>query len=1128
MRNVLHRRLLHVAAMIAALPAVALPAVALPAVAHAQEAATITGRVTSTTGAPVPAASVFIQDLGVGAQTTAAGTYSFTVPAARVQGQAATLTARAVGYTQATAQITLRGGTITQDFALAANPLRLGEIVVTGAGTQTTRERLGNVINSVDSSLIQRAAEPQNVVSALTAKAPNVVVQTQSGEPGASASIKIRGASSVLGTNQPLFVVDGQPIDNTTVSVNGGIESTVTQNRAADINPNDIESVEILKGAAASAIYGARASNGVVLITTKRGRAGQTQYRFSSTASWDQVDPRIDLQRRYGLGSSGILVDADNPTPQAAQCFTDVDCIPENLFTFDGEEATVSAVAAWGPELPAGTRTFDHLDEIYGTGLTLDNVLSISGGSERTTFYFSLGITNQEGVIQGPNNFYDRRSARLRADHQLLDDLTIGGNFYYTDTDGGYVQKGSNTSGLLLGALRTPPEYDNRPYLNETSGLHQSYRFRNPSAASLRRGRGYDNPFFSMNNPGNQSELGRFIGNATIDYTPFEWMRLQYTLGMDYYNDVRQEALPLTSSSQPIGRVIRFENNNRIIDHNLLLTLDHRFTDYFGAELTLGQNLNERRYRSIDARGINLIAPEPLALQNTVSASPATEFRSLQRVEAYFAQAELDFYDQLFLTLGLRNDGFSTFGSDNQRANYPKAALAWTFTRALGLPEGEGPLSFGKVRVSYGETGREPPVYGTITALTAITQFGSGFGDLINISQGGQGGLVTAFTAGNPDLEPERNREIETGFDLGLFDQMADLSFTYYYKKSTDVILPVPISGAATGSGQRFANAGEITNQGVEVSLNVRPVTNEMVAWDVGLNFGRNRGNVESLAGAEFVPYNTEGFVGAAGSSTLGYAPGVLRGTDFARCGITDPTFSVGPNSEPLSSYCEGAPHGALFVGGDGQPVVDPTNRVVADPNPDWTAGINSSVTLFGKLRLSGLLDIRRGGQVWNGTRGILYVFGTHRDTEIWRERTATLGDNYLTDVYPDVICTDASGAVTDTCAPLFSNPAEAEAWFRGEGGGFGQTSRQFIEDADFVKLREVSISYLFDQPWVQRMGLSTIDLRLAGRNLAMWTDYRGLDPEANLGGAEFLTQGIDYFSSPFTRSFVLSVNLSR
>ncbi|MHB1223048.1 MAG: SusC/RagA family TonB-linked outer membrane protein [Gemmatimonadaceae bacterium] len=1093
-----------------------------PVQAQAQAATTVSGTVSSTTGQPVSSATVFISDLSVGTQSGTDGRYSLTVPAARVSGQTVTITARLVGFSPQTAQITLTGAPITQDFTLSTSPLRLEEVVITGAGTQTTRAALGNVINSVDSSLIQRASEPQNVVSALTAKAPNVVIQTQSGEPGASASIRIRGASSVIGTNQPLFVVDGQPIDNSTVSVNGGNQSAVAQNRAADVNPNDIESVEILKGAAASAIYGARAANGVVLITTKKGRAGPTRYTFQTSASFDRVDPRIDLQESYGLGSSGAPFGADNPSPQAAQCIAEFNCAPVNVFSFDGEEEAVTATTSWGPALAAGTPTFGHLDEIYDTGLTLDNQLTVSGGNEQTTFFASGGLTRQEGVIKGPNNEYNRASVRLKADHRLLSSLRLAGNFYYVDTDGAYVQKGSNVSGLLLGALRTPPEFDNKTYQNEISGLHQSYRFRNPTEASLRNGRGYDNPFFTLNNPGNTSELGRFIGNINADYTPLEWLRLQYTLGVDYYNDTRKEALPLTSSSQPTGSVTAFDNNNRQIDHNLVVTANRQFTDEFRGELTLGQNLNERRYRSIFANGIDLIAPAPLAIQNTVSSSPAQEFKSLTHVEGYFAQAQLDFSDQLYVTLGLRNDGYSTFGSSSRRANYPKASVAWLFTRALGLAEGEGLLSYGKLRASYGETGREPPVYGTITALSATTQFGSGFGDFINSSQGGQGGLVTAFTAGNEDLKPERNRETEGGIDLSLFDQKADLGFTYYYKRSTDVILPVPVNGAATGSGQRFANAGTITNRGVEVSLNLRPVTTPIFAWDVGLQFGRNRGRVENLSGGvEFIPYNTEGFTGAIGSSTVGFAPGVIRGLDFARCGLTDETFQVTESGQTLGEFCGGAPSGALFVGEDGQPVVDPSERVIADPNPDWTGGVNTSVTLFGKLRLSGLLDIRHGGEVWNGTRGILYNFGTHKDTEFWRERTAVLGENFLTDVYPTVV---GPGEGT----PLFADAAQAESWFRGEGGGFGQTSTQFIEEASFVKLRELSVAYTFDQPWVSRTGFNTLDLRVAGRNLAMWTDYTGLDPEANLGGAEFLTQGLDYFNNPFTRSLVVSLTFNR
>src|SRR5512132_1924573 len=285
-------------------------ALVLPAAA-AQAQATITGRVTAETGGPVPAASVFLEGMQIGAQTTEDGRYTILVPAVRATGQAATLSVRAIGYKPVSQPVTLTSGaTITRDFTLAINPLRLGEVVVTGAGTSSTREKLGSVINSVDSSLLKRSAEPQNVVSALAGKAPNVEVRTQSGEPGAGASIKIRGATSVaLGsTNQPLFVVDGQPIDNTTVSTDQGptdfpgTGGTVAGNRAMDINPNDIESVDILKGAAAAAIYGARAANGVVLITTKRGRAGQTRYSLQSTTTFDEMTKFMPLQRKYAIG----------------------------------------------------------------------------------------------------------------------------------------------------------------------------------------------------------------------------------------------------------------------------------------------------------------------------------------------------------------------------------------------------------------------------------------------------------------------------------------------------------------------------------------------------------------------------------------------------------------------------------------------------------------------------------------------------------------------------------------------------------------------------------------------------------------------------------------------------------
>jgi TonB-dependent SusC/RagA subfamily outer membrane receptor len=417
-------------------------------VASAQSGATISGTVTSEEGTPLPGATVLIQGTTIGTHTDDAGRYTIVVPASRANGQTSTLIARTIGYAARQVPIVLTAGsTVTQNFSLVVNPLNLDVVVVTGAGTSTTRERLTTTINTVDSSALNRAANPQNVVSALAAQAPNVEVRTQSGEPGASASIKIRGASSLSGTNQPLFVVDGQPIDNQTIStqsiadgsgtVSGADASTVAPNRASDINPADIESIQILKSAAAAAIYGARAANGVVLITTKSGTPGATKWTLSSTETFDRVNSPDILQHQFVQGD-----DAADP----ASC--------------GGLDCTVSRWS-WGPAATAGTPLFNHSSELFDTGLTADNNLQVSGGNERTTFYASGGLLNQDGYLKGPNNKYNRATVRLKGTQQINSKLKVSGNLSYIDTRGRFVQKGSNLSGVMLGALRTPPNFNN-------------------------------------------------------------------------------------------------------------------------------------------------------------------------------------------------------------------------------------------------------------------------------------------------------------------------------------------------------------------------------------------------------------------------------------------------------------------------------------------------------------------------------------------------------------------------------------------------------------------------------------------------------------------------------------------
>ena len=1067
--------------------------VALPAIAGAQQGTTITGRVTVEGGTPLAATSVFIEGLGLGATTDETGRYSFTVPGARAQGQTVRLTARRVGYTVRSVTVALSPGEVTQDFTLGLNPLRLGEVVVTGAGTETEVQKLGNVRNEVDSLAIVRSNET-NVVNALAAKAPNVEITSQSGEAGASSAIRIRGARTINGTGQPLFIVDGQPIDNTTLATGDNTASTTAPNRASDINPGDIESVEILKGAAAAAIYGARAGQGVVLITTKSGRAGQTRYSLRSTLTADEVNTDYPLQRTFGQGSGG------------------------NAPTCGGPGCRLTS-GSWGPRIAAGTPTYDHFKELFRTGSTWDNVLSVSGGSDRTLFYLSGEWLDQTGIIVGPNNWYDRTSARLKASHRLTDRFNVAGNIAYIDARGAFTQKGSNISGLLLGGLRTPPNFNNKPYLVQvggTSGLHRSYRYPSPEITSKSDPvtRGYDNPLFVANEFENTADVGRAVGNINLDYDAFDWLKARYQFGADYYSDERLEGFPLTSSDSPTGRVRRATFNNLQLDHNLTVTARRSFSPDLAGTFTLGQNLNSRRFRQLYATGVGLIAEKPFQLDNTVSSNLLPdEFESLVHSQSYFAQASADLFNELFLTAAVRNDGFSSFGKSKQRHWFPKASIAWNFTERVPF---QTLIPSGKIRAAYGEAGTEPPVYATLSGLSSARFTDGWISEGVSPTQNGLGGLVTSATRPQPNLGPERSKELEAGFDVGIWRSYSDLSFTYYDSKTVDVILFTP-QAPASGYLQQASNAGTITNKGIEIGLNIRPITAQAFGWEVGFQYAKNNNKVVDLKGIEAVDLPTGGyFTGAVGAAVKGSHVGVLRGFDFARCGRG---LILGDGTN-VDQQCGSAPRGALYIGPDGFPRVDETVRVIADGNPKWTGSVRSSMTFFSKLQLSALLDIKKGGEIWNGTKGALTNFGTHAVT-LNRNDQVVFGKNYMP-ARPG-----ASGSVAGPGAGR--SVVLGQSWYQGDGSGFGSVSAQFVEDGSYSKLREVSLSYMLDDPrFVSRMGLSSVELRLAGRNLVTWTNYSGIDPETNLGGAEVAIRGVDYFNNPQSRSWVFSVALNR
>ena len=504
----------------------------LPCRAAAQDPTSLTGLVSDEAGQRLGSAVVVIEGMNLGTLANERGRYLMIVPASRVRPGPVQVTASLIGRTSQTRAVTLQPGTMTLDFSLGADPLNLEEIVVTGSGLATRRARLGVSINSVRAEEIGRSRET-NFVAALAGKEPNVEVTSSAGDPGAGAYIRIRGANSLTGSNQPLLVVDGQPIDNSSRNIEdlesaggGGTRGTVVSNRAIDLNPNDIESVEILKGPAASAIYGSRAANGVVLITTRSGRPGVTEIQWRSSVAIDRVNRVVPLQTKYGQGIGAfagvsVLLGA-NPGD-----FTETGEICIEVFGLPRERCNVS----WGLEIPTGTPTYDHAGEIYQDGLRSDQYMSWRGGSETTTYYLGIGRLDHRGVIKG-NQQYDRTTIRLRGSHAFRDDLRIGGNFAYTDGAGDFIQHGSNPSGIQLGALRTPPDFNNLPYLCPSDGRTatgtcapgQHRSFRRPNPLSLTETRGYDNPFWVANEMINTSHVGRTFGNISMQYTPLSWL----------------------------------------------------------------------------------------------------------------------------------------------------------------------------------------------------------------------------------------------------------------------------------------------------------------------------------------------------------------------------------------------------------------------------------------------------------------------------------------------------------------------------------------------------------------------------------------------------------------------------
>jgi TonB-linked SusC/RagA family outer membrane protein len=878
---------------------------------------TVTGTVTGDDGELLVGATVLLKGTSTGTRTDVSGAYALTIPAGDT---ANILVFSYTGY--ATQEVTL-GTSDRIDVVLAAGQV-LQEAVVTALGITRSEKALGYSVSQVQGEEVTRSGEV-NVIQGLAAKTAGIQVVGSSGTPGASSKILIRGNSSFQLNQQPLIIVDNVPYDNSTNTVigadypfNPNLQGVNESNRALDINPEDIENISVLKGPSASALYGTRAANGVILITTKRGRQGlQVSYGVSYDIS--EVNKLPEVQTEFGQGGA-------NRATAGGQLLAD-----QSGSNPEGVSQPGATPNSWGAR---ATESFDNFDNYFERGQLLNNNISIGGGTENTTFRFSYGNTLQTGIV--PNTRLNRNTFRVNASTGTTR-VRITANGAYSTTQDRKAQNGSNLSGVMLPLLRMPVDFDIR-------GGDGDGGFENIDGSQHSYFAPYDNPLWTAYRNPNESNVTRLTGALSLDYFATDWLTLTARVGTDQYHDNRDQIIAIGNNNfDPRGEVWEGNVKHEEINTDLLARASETFGD-FSTAITVGSQLNHRQDDNTFSRGTALAVADFYNLSNA-SILYTDNQTYIRRLAGIFLTADIGYRDLVYLTVGGRNDWASTFGAEAKSSFfYPNASISFILSEVM--PENDV-LSYAKLRASFARAGREPDPFqlATYPSRTYFERpfFTDGFTDGNSFPYLGQNGFAYSNVLGNPELRPEVNNSYETGLDLRFLENRLNFNFTYYYSKSEDLLVVRPI---ASSSGFEFftSNVGEMENQGIEIEADFDLLRYDNFTWNLGGNFTRNRNKVLRLA------------------------PGV-------------PSFSIETAFTGIGSYAiEGQPYGAVFgtmwernddgqliIGANGLPIRAAEEGFLGNPYPDWTAGIRNEFRFFG-VSLSALLDIREGGILWNGT----------------------------------------------------------------------------------------------------------------------------------------------------------------
>ena len=1066
--------------------------VGFQAAAQMQISGTVTG---AEDGLSIPGVSVVVKNNPtIGTTTDMDGKYSLTVPS-----DAETLVFSFIGMRTLELQI---AGRSVIDVQLEEEVLEMDEVVVTALGISRERKALGYNVQSVSAEEIAQSNNA-DVINSLSAKTSGVQINSSAGTAGASTYITIRGASSLTRNNQPLFVVDGVPI--ITGGGGGAVDGVATSGRSIDLNPEDIEDMTILKGGAATALYGIQAANGAVIVTTKQGQKGKDfQIELSSSVMLSQISQVPGMQDKFAQGYGGNWSPGNSLSfgPRMDTLVYSKDPAVWTTPEYDVYGALVGEnTISPSSEYYAGrVEPFNQYD-FFQTGVTYNNNLSIRTANEQTKYYFSIGNRAEEGVI--PNNTFNRTSIRLNSETQLTDKITTGANMAYINSNGNFIQQGSNTSGVMLGLLRTPPSFDNGA----------GYKLPDNSQRTYRAGGGYDNPYWTANENFWDDNTNRYMGNAFISYEAADWLSFSYKIGTDFYNRKYKNVLAIYSRTEPDGYVGEFMNRNQIINSDLMANIKKNFGEDLNLNVTIGHNMYQSDYTSVSASATGLDVPGFHDVGNSADDNIGY-YKQLVRSAAFFGDLNIGWKNMIYLGATGRYEWSTTMPEDNLAYFYPSVSLGFVFTE-LPILKDNNILSFGKLRGSYAVTANYADPYATVMTY-GQSGAGDGWTGGISFPLGDYNGFANSYTLFSDDLTHELMTTYEVGAEFRFLNDRYGIDVGYFKNTNEDLLMSVPIA-RSSGYGYKYMNIGVMESYGWEISVNLAPVRTNDFTWDIMANYTQIDNPVKSLAeGVENLFLG--GFVDPQIRAVAGQEYRSVYGYDYYR----DDNGALVVNDDPTDSYR------------DGYPMTDGNNMIpLGTVNPDWTANLTNTFTYKG-IRLSALLDFKKGGIMYNGTRFTMNYFGTSIETEN-REVVYNADGSINLDetpeenlvVYDGVLGhIDGDGNVVTAGEDNNIYVVNDAAWYLGQGGNFGGgPTTGAIESTDWIRLREITLGYSFDNKMLESTFLETAEIYFTGKNLWLSTPYRGVDPETSLLGASN-GQGMDYFNMPGIKTYTFGLRL--